>query len=155
MKHCKRPIYIELPRDLSRQSITYDVYKQGTPKAPSTDKENLDEAILEVREWLKESKQPAILAGVELARYNLGDKLIKFSERHDIPVATTLLSKSVVNERNPLFAGIYSGDMSRRETKEIIEDSDCLIMLGAMLTDMTLCFKPSKFKKRKVCFFDY
>jgi len=150
MKHYKRPIYIELPRDLSKQSISYDVYKQGTPKAPVTDQENLEEAIGEVHDWLKNSERPAILAGVELARYNLGDKLVKFAEKHDIPMATTLLSKSVVNERHPLFAGIYSGEMSHQHTKEIIEDSDCLIMLGAMLTDMTLCFKPSRFKKRKV-----
>ncbi|CAE7860220.1 unnamed protein product [Symbiodinium microadriaticum] len=150
MKHYKRPIYIELPRDLSKKSISYDVYKQGTPKAPVTDQENLEEAIDEIQEWLKGSERPAILAGVELARYNLGEKLVKFAERHDIPVATTLLSKSVMNERHPLFAGIYSGDMSHQHTKEIIEDSDCLIMLGVMLTDMTLCFKPSRFKKRKV-----
>lgn len=150
MKHYKRPIYIELPRDLCKHSISYDVYKQGTPNAPLTDQENLEEAIGEVQDWLRNSERPAILAGVELARYGLGDKLIKFAERHDIPMATTLLSKSVVNERHPLFAGIYSGDMSHQHTKEIIEDSDCLIMLGAMLTDMTLCFKPSKFKKRKV-----
>lgn len=150
MNHYKQPIYIELPRDLCKQSISYDVYKQGTPKAPATDQENLEESINEVKDWLFNSERPAILAGVELARYDLGEKLVKFAERHDIPVATTLLSKSVVNERNSLFAGIYSGDMSYKHTKEIIEDSDCLVMLGVMLTDMTLCFKPSKFKKRKV-----
>ena len=31
LKHYKRPIYIELPRDVAKKSISYDVYKQGTP----------------------------------------------------------------------------------------------------------------------------
>jgi indolepyruvate decarboxylase len=126
------------------------VYKQGTPDTPPTDPENLAEAIKEVVDWLKEAKQPAILAGVELARYQLGEKLIRFAEKADIPVASTLLSKSVVNERHPLYAGVYSGASSQEITRKIVEESDCLLMFGVMLTDMTLCFRPSKFKKRQV-----
>jgi len=150
LKHYKRPIYIELPRDVAKKSISYDVYKQGTPVAPATDSENLQEALKEVFEWLGSAKQPAILAGVELARYDLGDKLIRFAEKGDIPVATTLLSKSVVDEKHPLFAGIYSGVSSQEITRKIVEESDCLLMFGVMLTDMALCFKPAKFKKRQV-----
>lgn len=150
LKHYKRPIYIELPRDVAKKSISYDVYKQGTPVAPATDPENLQEAIKEVIDWLSNAKQPAILAGVELARYGLGERLIRFAEKADIPVATTLLSKSVVNESHPLFAGIYSGASSQEVTRKIIEESDCLLMFGVMLTDMALCFKPAKFKKRQV-----
>lgn len=150
LKHYKRPIYIELPRDVAKKSISYDVYKQGTPVAPATDPENLQEALKEVVDWLAEAKQPAILAGVELARYGLGERLIRFAEKADIPVATTLLSKSVVNERHPLFAGVYSGASSQEITRKIIEESDCLLMFGVMLTDMALCFKPAKFKKRQV-----
>lgn len=150
LKHYKRPIYIELPRDVAKKSISYDVYKQGTPVAPATDKENLQEAVKEVTEWLSAAKQPAILAGVELARYDLGEKLIRFAEKANIPVATTLLSKSVVNERHPLFAGVYSGPSSNEITRKIVEESDCLLMFGVMLTDMALCFKPAKFKKRQV-----
>lgn len=150
LKHYKRPIYIELPRDVAKKSISYDVYKQGTPVAPATDPENLQEALKEVVDWLSEAKQPAILAGVELARYGLGERLIRFAEKADIPVATTLLSKSVVNERHPLFAGVYSGPSSQEVTRKIIEESDCLLMFGVMLTDMALCFKPAKFKKRQV-----
>ena len=150
LKHYKRPIYIELPRDVAKKSISYDVYKQGTPVIPPTDPENLQEALAEVVDWLGSSKRPAILAGVELARYDLGDKLLRFAEKADIPIATTLLSKSVINERHPLFAGIYSGASSNEITKKIVEESDCLLMFGVMLTDMALCFRPSKFKKRQV-----
>lgn len=150
LKHYKRPIYIELPRDVAKKSISYDVYKQGTPVAPATDPENLKEALKEVVEWLESAKQPAILAGVELARYDLGERLIRFAEKANIPVATTLLSKSVVNERHELFAGVYSGPTSNEITRKIVEESDCLLMFGVMLTDMALCFKPAKFKKRQV-----
>ena len=150
LKHYKRPIYIELPRDIAKKSIKYDVFEQGTPTRPPSDPEILEEALLETKDWINSAEKPAILAGVEVARYGLGEKLIKFAERFNIPVATTLLSKSVINEQHPLFAGIYAGDGSNEVTKKIVEDSDCLLMFGVMLTDMTLSFKPSKFKKRGV-----
>jgi indolepyruvate decarboxylase len=150
LKYYKRPIYIEIPRDMVRKTVGYDVYNLGTPVAPETDEEILAECINEVEAWIKESKNPVILAGIELSRYGLGEKLVKFAERSNIPVATTVLSKSVVNERHDLFAGIYSGGMSNETTKNLIENSDCALLLGAMLTDMTLCFKPSKFKNTNV-----
>jgi len=149
LRHYKRPIYIELPRDIAKKAISYDVYKQGTPVAPDSDPENLQEAVREVQDWIGMANQPIILAGVELARYGLGDDLLKFAKRANIPVATTLLSKSVINESEPLFAGIYTGGSSTPLTRELVENSDCLLMFGVMLTDLTLCFKPSKFQKRQ------
>lgn len=149
LQHYKRPIYIELPRDVAKKAISYDVYKQGTPAAPHSDPENVEEAVSEVEQWLKESERPVILAGVELARYGLGEEVIRFAEKCNIPIATTLLSKSVIDESHELFAGIYTGASSKPETREIVEQSDCLLMFGVMLTDLTLCFKPSKFKKRQ------
>lgn len=149
LRHYKRPIYIELPRDVAKKSISYDVYNQGTPSAPVTDIENLDEAMDEVVHWLEKAEKPVILAGVELARYGLGEKLVTFAEKANVPVASTLLSKSVIDEDHELFIGVYSGGGSNEETRRIVEESDCLLMFGVMLTDMTLCFKPDKFNKRQ------
>jgi indolepyruvate decarboxylase len=150
LHHYKRPIYIELPRDVAKKSISYDVYKQGTPVAPNTDPENLKEALQEVMGWVETAKRPIILAGVELARYGLGDQLFRFADKSGIPVATTLLSKSVFDENHELFGGIYSGASSHEETRKLVEESDCLLMFGVMLTDLTLCFKPNRFEKRQI-----
>ena len=149
LRHYKRPIYIELPRDVAKKAISYDVYKQGTPDPPRTDTENLEEAIAEVQDWVSKANSPVILAGVELARYGLGEELIQFAKKNKIPIATTLLSKSVINEADPIFAGIYAGASSEPATRALVEESDCLLMFGVMLTDLTLCFKPSRFTKRQ------
>lgn len=146
----KQPIYIELPRDIADKSISYDVYKQGTPANRTSDPENLQEAIFEVSEWIRNAKSPVILAGVQLARFGLGSELVKFAERLNIPICSTLLAKSVVGERHPLFQGIYMGVASKPEVERLVEDSDCLLMFGEEPTDMTLSFMPTKFKKRQV-----
>jgi len=150
LMHHKQPIYIELPRDVASMPISYDVYKQGTPSSPPSDEENLKEALEEALEWIKTAKNPTILAGVQVARYGLGEQLIKFAEKANIPIATTLLSKSVISETHPLSLGVYAGSASHEEVREAVEESDCLLMLGVLLTDMTLSFMPSKFNKRNV-----
>jgi indolepyruvate decarboxylase len=150
LHHYKRPIYIELPRDIAKQSISYDVYNLGTPKPPPTDVDNLEEAIKEVKQFIAESERPAILAGVELARYKLSESMVKFAEKNQIPIATTMLSKSVINEKNSLFAGVYLGPNSAEHTRKLVEESDCLLVFGDYHHDMTLCFKPCTFTKRQI-----
>tara|TARA_Y100000034_G_scaffold43496_3_gene53097 strand:- start:21548 stop:23176 length:1629 start_codon:yes stop_codon:yes gene_type:complete len=147
MNTYKRPVYIELPRDVAKMSLTYDVYKQGTPKAKKSDALSLQESLEEVVSLIHEARNPVIMAGVELARFNLGKELVKFIEHANIPVVSTLLSKSVINERHPLYGGVYSGSVSLESTRKLVEESDCLVMLGVMLTDMTLAFKPAVFSK--------
>ena len=149
LQYYKRPIYIELPRDIAKQSLSYDVYKVGTPQAPPTDKDNLEEAIKDVEQFLSEAKRPAILASVEIARYNLSESMVKFAEKNQIPIATTMLGKSLVNEKHPLFAGIYCGVDSEEHTRNIIDESDCLLIFGDYHHDLNLCFRPVKFTKRQ------
>src|SRR5690606_17297811 len=110
---------------------------QGTPERPASDKENLQEALAEVEQFISEAKRPVILAGVQLARYNLGAQLVKFAERNRLPICTTLLSKSVVGESHPLYKGLYMGGCSHPEIKALVEGSDCLLMLGVLLTGST------------------
>lgn len=148
MKHHKQPIYIELPRDVADKPIGYDVYRQGTPQEAKTDMSAMEEALKEVKDWIGEAKNPVILAGVQLSRFDLGTQMLKFAERVNIPIATTLLSKSIINERHPLFLGVYAGNASQEGVKKAVEESDCLLMFGVLLTDMTLTFMPAKFRKR-------
>jgi indolepyruvate decarboxylase len=144
MQFHKQPIYIELPRDVAAKPVTYDVYKQGTPKSPDSDEENITEAMKEVGEWLSVAKRPVLLAGVQIARFDLGSDLIKFAERLNIPVCTTLLSKSTVNERHELFRGIYMGPSSKPEVMELVESSDCLLVLGNIHNDIIFGSQPKR-----------
>jgi indolepyruvate decarboxylase len=153
LKHYKQPVYIELPRDVADQPIRYDVYRQGTPVSQSSDEENLKEAIEEISQWIKTAKNPVIMAGVQIARYGLGGALVRFAERHNIPMVTTLLSKSTINEHHNLFAGVYCGNQTSEDSvRELVDNSDCLLIFGEMLTDVMLGFQSPKFTKRQTIF---
>lgn len=135
------PAYIEIPRDIVDKQIRYDVFTQGNPDVVSSDEETLYEAMHRSIEMIDASKKPVILAGVEVARFNFGKQLIKFAESHNIPVATTPLSKSVIDETHPLSLGVYCGVGSKEKVRDYVESSDCVIKLGVFLTDMNLGFK--------------
>ena len=150
LKHTCQPVYIELPRDVSMQPINYDVYTQGTPKFPESDLQNLEDAVKEIAKLIEDSKSPVILAGVEIARCKMGKMLTKFAEKHNIPLATTLLSKSVIDELHPLYIGVYAGsNSSKNHVKEMVENSDCLIVCGEVLTEATVGYRPSKVYEKR------
>jgi indolepyruvate decarboxylase len=152
MRH-KQPIYIELPRDVAEQPIKYDVYRQGTPHKILSDEESLNDALEEISTWIKESKNPVIMAGVQITRFGLGGQLVRFAERHNIPMVTTLLGKSTIDEHHPLFAGVYCGIQTNRpEIQKLVDESDCLMIFGEILTDMMLGFQSPKFTKRQTIF---
>ncbi len=150
LKHHRQPIYIELPRDISMMPVNYDVYTLGTPKAPESDLQNLEDGLKEVARLIEDSKNPVILAGVEIGRCKMGRELTKFAEKHNIPLVATLLSKSVINEMHPLYAGVYAGsNSSKAHVKDLVENSDCLLVCGEVLTEASVGYRPSKvFEKR-------
>lgn len=132
----KRPVYLELPRDLTH--VTQPAPAPWRPTPDMSDPDALREALDEAAEMLIAAKRPVILADVEVHRFHLQDKLVKLAERLGIPIATTILGKSVISEAHPLFAGIYQGAMGRPETAELVESADCLLMLGCFMTDINL-----------------
>ena len=132
----KRPGYIELPRDL------VDVVPES-PYVPSlrpatSDPEVLAEAVAEAAGRIAAARCPVIIADVEIHRFGLQEKLLALAEEAGIPMVSTILGKSVVSERHPLFAGLYEGAMGREEVTQFVESSDCVILLGAFMTDINL-----------------
>jgi indolepyruvate decarboxylase len=132
----KRPGYIELPRDMVDVFHPHRPESSGSGEGP--DGAALDECIEEVVKRLNASKRPAILAGVETHRFRMQEALVLLAERAKLPVAATLLGKSVMSERHPLYLGVYEGAMGRDEVRRYIESADCLLMLGCFLSDVNL-----------------
>jgi len=132
----KRPGYIELPRDMVGLVRPHRPRVRGLDEL--TDEATLEECMAEAVAMLGESKQPVILAGVEVHRFGLQDALVELVDRTRIPVAATLLGKSVISEEHPLYLGVYEGAMGRAEIRRYVESSDCVLMLGCFMTDINL-----------------
>jgi TPP-dependent 2-oxoacid decarboxylase len=132
-----RPVYIEIPRDL-----TYETVEPPEPAAAEvkafSDPKALQDVVEEAITLINEAKQPVIIAGIELHRFGLQDKLELLANKVGLPVASTILAKSVIGEYHPLYIGIYEGAMGFPSVRHYVESSDCLIILGAFMTDVNL-----------------
>jgi indolepyruvate decarboxylase len=132
----KRPVYLEIPRD---QVQARQVSPHRAPAGlPPSDPEALREAIDEAVAMITAARRPMILADVEIHRFGLQDELLALAEETGMPIATTILGKSVIPEGHPLFVGVYEGAMGREEVTRCVEEADCLLMLGCFLTDINL-----------------
>jgi indolepyruvate decarboxylase len=132
----KRPVYIELPRDLV--TVPGIPHHKTAEIHERSDYKSLREALAEAEQMINAARQPVILADVEVHRFGLQDQLLKLARKTNIPVAATVLGKSVIGEHHPFYLGIYEGAMGRDDVRQYVERSDCVIMLGAFLTDINL-----------------
>lgn len=132
----KRPVYLELPRD---RVDARPLYPHVTAVSTQTsDPAALEAALVEAFERLQAAKKPVLIAGIEVHRFGLQKRVIELAEKFHIPMCATLLGKSVVSEKHPLYLGVYEGAMGRQAVTEYVETSDCVVLLGAFMTDINL-----------------
>ncbi|HEX2840857.1 alpha-keto acid decarboxylase family protein [Hyphomicrobium sp.] len=133
----KRPIMIEIPADM----VDHPCQAPGpfaAPDRPPSDALALAEALDEAMGLLSKARRAVILGGVELHRYGLMKEFCRLVEASRLPVATTLLGKTVISEHHRQAVGVYEGYQSRPDVRDIVENADVLLCLGAWMSDINL-----------------
>ena len=146
----KRPVYIELPRDCVNAAREH-VHASAAEPAQS-DPAALAEAVEETVSMLNRSARPVLIAGIEVSRFHLEAATIAMAEAHQLPMAAMLLSKSVIRENHPLYVGVYEAAMGRAEVTRFVEESDCVLMLGAFMHDIDTGMFTHQLDERGVIF---
>jgi TPP-dependent 2-oxoacid decarboxylase len=131
----RRPVYIELPRDMVSVKV---VPVEEKLTLPDVEKGPFKEAVSEAVDMINQAKNPVLVAGVELLRYGMQNAFKRLVEKTNLPVTSTLLGKSAFSERDPHYIGLYEGGLSREQVRQYVEGSDCVILLGVLLTDLDL-----------------
>ncbi len=130
---CSRPGYIELCRDMVNTEIEIKD-KSTTQKAVSG--ETLKAAIDDMLGRLRSSKQPVLLVGAQVRRFGLKDDVVALATALNIPVVTSILGKATFPETHANFIGNYFGQFGSPAVKEYVEGADCILALGAVMTEM-------------------
>ena len=132
----KRPGYLELPRDMVNTRI--EMAPKPAPSERLSDPGALQEALREATKKIDTANHPVILVGEELYRFGLQDLAVRLAEQTNIPMAVSILGKSAVPETHPLYMGVYAGGLGDASVRDYVENSDCQILLGVMMTDMNM-----------------
>jgi len=130
----RQPVCISLPSDVTTMPCARPV-PFLFPSAEPSDKASLAEAISEAVAMLEKAERPLVICDVELVRFHLQRELADFLDRTGLPYVTMMLGKAILSEHHPQFLGLYEGDRSRDYIRQRVESSDCILQLGALMTD--------------------
>lgn len=131
----RRPIYIELLQDM----VDLECEPPNGPLTPAralSDETSLQESIARICAKLESAQNPLVWVGVEVDRYGLQEKVMDLIRRLNVPFVTELLSKAVLSEQDPLFAGVLDGQASSQEVTDLAANADFILALGVWLTDI-------------------
>jgi indolepyruvate decarboxylase len=139
----KRPVYMELPSDISYLEIEVPDHSLKLEMMPS-DQKNLKACSEMILERLNSAKSPAFLLDLDAIRFGVSKQIIELAERFQMPVASLNCAKGAVPESSGHFVGTYAGIASAAATREAIEASDCLLTVGFRRIESTTGFFTDK-----------
>jgi indolepyruvate decarboxylase len=139
----KLPVYMELPSDLAYTEIEVPDEPLKLAMTPS-DKECLQSCVQAILKRLNAARSPAFLLDLDADRFGAAKQITELAERRQMRVATLNTCKALFNEASPLFLGTYSGIASAPATRDVIEQSDCLITVGYRRIESTSGFFTDK-----------
>lgn len=105
----------------------------------------LANAVEQAWSQITAAKNPLIFAGVELLRFGLTDLLQQLIQASGMLYTTTSLGKTVLAEQGEKFIGTYSDAASLASVREQVQQADCFLCLGTIITDDYLWFVENKF----------
>jgi indolepyruvate decarboxylase len=95
----------------------------------------LEAAIASAVEFLHSKRKPVILIGSKLRAAGAEKQAVELAEALGCAVTVMAAAKSFFPEDHPQFAGIYWGEVSTDQAREIVDWSDTVICIGTIFND--------------------
>ena len=95
----------------------------------------LKQKVEEVLKAVYGAEKPILLVDACTIRHRVVDEVHELIDKTNLPVFVTPMGKGAVNENHSNYGGVYAGDGSHPEVKEIVEASDLILTVGALKSD--------------------
>jgi TPP-dependent 2-oxoacid decarboxylase len=151
VKSHRLPGYLLIPADVASAPAT-------PPSAPlpsldePADPDAVEGFTVAARQLLATAPSLAdvvVLSGLLAHRFGAASDLARLLAAGPLTHATTLWGKSLVDESDPYFTGVYAGAASAQVTREAVEDAAVLITAGVQFTDLNSGFFTQKIDRRR------
>jgi indolepyruvate decarboxylase len=130
----KRPVYMAFPSDYANEPVNGNG-KGFMVTERLSDSTALEDAVQAITQTIKASNTACILPGIIVSRSGLTDEAFAVVDASGLPFATMFMDKSVLDEGHPHYMGMYDGKLMNEEIRAFVEGCDCVLGIGAMLTD--------------------
>ncbi|AYH44065.1 indolepyruvate/phenylpyruvate decarboxylase [Azoarcus sp. DN11] len=139
------PVYIEIPRDMVREPCA-----PVTREAPrAIDRDALGACVDEILARLDVAKSPVLMAGVEVRRFGLEEKVAELSRRLGLPVVTSFMGRGLLTDCDAPLVGTYMGVAGLPDVTQLVEGSDGLFLLGEIISDTNFAVSETRIDLRK------
>lgn len=128
----RRPVYMGFPLDLANQPA---VGTAEVSREPATDSLALEAAVLAIVEALSSCDTACIVPGILVSRCGLAREAEAVVDASNLPFTTMFMDKCVLDESHPNYVGMYDGKLMNEQVRAFVEECECVIGIGAMLTD--------------------
>lgn len=141
----KRPVYIACYKEVWGEPCPKPSARALQPIQGKSEPLALENAVTQAWTQIAAAKNPVIFAGIEVLRFGLSDLLQQLIDASGFLYTTTSLGKTVLDEKGDKFIGTYSDAASIHSVREVVQQGDCFLTLGTIITDDYLWFIENKF----------
>lgn len=131
----KGPVLIDVPIDIQNALVTR--FKYPDEISMRTYKPTIKGNMVQIKKVMKElekAKRPIICAGGGVLLSDAEKELLLFSEKHKIPVVSTMMGIGVMPTKHPFYYGMV-GNNGKPCANRAMNESDLMIMVGARVAD--------------------
>jgi indolepyruvate decarboxylase len=128
----RRPVYMAFPADLAAMPVI----GSAPPVAPlASDPEQLAGAVKAVASALERARTACVLPGILVRRAGLTQSLQRLVNGSGLPFATMVMDKSVLDEEQAGYVGMYDGAIMTPAVREFVESCDQVLTIGTLMSD--------------------
>jgi indolepyruvate decarboxylase len=129
--HC-RPVYMAFPADLANLAAIGDL---APLPAAGSDPASLEAAVNAIVAAVAGAKSACVLPGILIARSGLRASLQSLLDASGLPFATMFMDKSVLDEQQSAYLGMYDGALMNPNVRDFVEGCDLVLAVGTLMTD--------------------
>ncbi|GLX00252.1 thiamine pyrophosphate-binding protein [Microtetraspora sp. NBRC 16547] len=125
------PVHIHVPQNLTNRGVTVDNYHDvGIDVAPVRPDPEQVEMIADVlADALRDGRRVVLLAGFGAIRSHAEAAVLRFVERFQVPLVTTLDGKGAIAETHPLAFGVFS-ESGHASALKAFREADVVLAVG-------------------------
>ena len=130
------PVLIDVPKDVGLEKFNYIPVEPGVvnlPGCPPLIQDNT-KRIKQAAKLIRQANQPLLYIGGGAIVAEAHDQIKDLMEQFQLPIATTLMGKGIVDENHPLALGML-GMHGTVYANYAVSECDLLIALGARFDD--------------------
>ena len=128
----RKPVYIAIPIDIAKMEIQ----DKDVDYTWTSDTEILSKVVNLIVDKVRRAKKPVILGDTLIKRFDCRGEYSKFVEKTGFPTTNFLMGTNLIESDLKNNLGTYFSKFRNPSAQKLLEETDCLIAVGAIYSDL-------------------